>query len=262
MSKQKKQVCVVGAGASGLVAIKELLDEGHRVTCFEKYDQVGGVFYQSNYREKPGAYDSTKLTISNYMMAFSSFPPREAEERRFWSAVEYQHYLKEFGDRFAVTQTIQFETEVVRVKRERSGGCIVETRTRGNDELTTHRFDAVAISTGTHRVPRMIQVEGMETFPGEVHHSAVYRNAAPYHGKRVLCIGLGETASDVLNEIAEVAGHCALSVRRHQPVVERYPMGKEHTNDAYTSHMLYSVPTRALNRLRQQRPVRGNLQRK
>jgi dimethylaniline monooxygenase (N-oxide forming) len=32
--KDRKKVCVIGAGSSGLVAIKELIDEGHQVTCF------------------------------------------------------------------------------------------------------------------------------------------------------------------------------------------------------------------------------------
>jgi len=38
-----KNVCVVGAGPSGLTTIKQLLDEGHQVTCFEKQDDIGGI---------------------------------------------------------------------------------------------------------------------------------------------------------------------------------------------------------------------------
>ncbi len=33
--RSKKSVCVIGAGASGLVTAKELLDEGHHVESFE-----------------------------------------------------------------------------------------------------------------------------------------------------------------------------------------------------------------------------------
>lgn len=35
---------VIGAGAAGLVAAKELAAEGHRVTVFEQGDDVGGVW--------------------------------------------------------------------------------------------------------------------------------------------------------------------------------------------------------------------------
>jgi heterodisulfide reductase subunit A-like polyferredoxin len=35
---------VIGAGVAGLVAVKELLREGHRVTVFEQDDDIGGVW--------------------------------------------------------------------------------------------------------------------------------------------------------------------------------------------------------------------------
>ncbi|MEE6515863.1 hypothetical protein FKM82_024987 [Ascaphus truei] len=39
-----KKVAVIGAGASGLVAIKSCLDEGLEPTCFEKTDDLGGLW--------------------------------------------------------------------------------------------------------------------------------------------------------------------------------------------------------------------------
>jgi cation diffusion facilitator CzcD-associated flavoprotein CzcO len=255
MSQTKKNVCVIGAGASGLVAAKELLDEGHRVTCFERYDKLGGVFCPSADAGRSGAYDSTRLTISNYMMGFSSFPPPRQQERRFWSAREYHRYLTDFARHFGVDSVISYGAEVVSVKRADNGRYDVEVRPAGtpaaaNPALAAvHQFDAVAVTTGTHRVPRQIELPGQSGFDGEIHHSAFYRNAHPFRGKRVLCIGIGETAADVVNEIAQVAESCTLSVRRHQPVIRRYPGGGEHTNDAYTSYMLHAMPFETRNRI-------------
>jgi NADPH-dependent 2,4-dienoyl-CoA reductase/sulfur reductase-like enzyme len=39
-----KRVAVVGAGPSGLVTVKELLEEGHEPACFERAAGLGGVF--------------------------------------------------------------------------------------------------------------------------------------------------------------------------------------------------------------------------
>ena len=74
----QKNICVVGAGPAGLTTIKQLLDEGHKVTCFEKNDNIGGVFKSGN------SYDTLRLTVSNYFMAYSDFMPL-SEHLKIWS---------------------------------------------------------------------------------------------------------------------------------------------------------------------------------
>lgn len=110
-----KTICVIGAGPSGLCTLKELLEEGHTVKCFEKYSKEGGAFYRS--LNKGGVYDSTILTISNYHMAFSSLPPEQGEGRRFWTNDEYSTYLRRFANHFSLFEHIHFNTEVIKVSK-------------------------------------------------------------------------------------------------------------------------------------------------
>jgi dimethylaniline monooxygenase (N-oxide forming) len=243
----KKAVCVIGAGPSGLIAMKELLDEGHTVTCFDRNADLGGVFRAGTRADEPGAYDSTLLTISNYMMAFSCFPPPVRQRRRFWTAVEYRQYLENFATNFNLRPLIRPRTDVLSVARDDRGeGYVVEVAPVDDPSArVAHHFDAVVVSTGTHRVPNMVALPGQEDFEGTVTHSAFYRNAEPYRGKRVLCIGIGETAADVVNEIAQVAGSCTLSVRKRQSIIARFPGGRPHPNDAYTTQMLNALPLHA-----------------
>lgn len=65
----EKHIAVIGAGLSGITTVKQLLDEGHVVRCFEKSDNLGGVF------SKGQIYDDLHLTISNYFMAYSDCTP-------------------------------------------------------------------------------------------------------------------------------------------------------------------------------------------
>jgi hypothetical protein len=51
----RKNVCVIGAGPSGLVATKELLDENHSVTCFEHSAGPGGMFRAGVGPDEPGS---------------------------------------------------------------------------------------------------------------------------------------------------------------------------------------------------------------
>ena len=246
MAYQRKNVCVIGAGSSGLVVMKELKDEGHNVVSYEKYDSIGGVFYNDKSNRKAGVYDSTLLTISNYMMAFSSFPPKESE-RRFWTGIEYEKYLSDFVKTFDLERHIHFGSEVLNVKLEEAGKYKVSVKNLLNEELVEQEFDAIAVCSGTHRVPNYIEIKGQENFAGEIYHSAFYKNAEIFRGKKVLCVGLGETGADIAHEIACVSDKCVLSVRHLQPVVERFPFGKPHPNDTYTSNCLYSPPIKAQN---------------
>lgn len=245
--KTNKRVCVIGAGSAGLVTVKELLDEGHVVTCFERHDEPGGTFCQSDRPDRAGAYDSTLLTISNYMMAFSSYPPDLGEKRRFWTAAEYQRYLTNFVQHFDLARAIRYGMTVTRVARHGEGWVVEAAPTdRASDPVVVH-CDVVAVCTGSARVPNEIMIKGQDTFRGEIHHSAYYKNAKPFAGRRVLCVGMGETGVDVVNEVAQVAKRCVLSLRQFQPLIQRFPFRNVHTSDAYTSHALSAAPFAAGN---------------
>ena len=239
-------VCVVGAGMSGLVAIKELLDEGHRVTCLERASKEGGNF---NYPTGV-AYDSMSLTVSQYHMAFSCFPPPLDQERRFWSREEYATYLHDFAMQFGLFTHIRFNTDVVQIQRLTPEKFHVTSHDKQTDTDTVTAFDAVAICSGAHAVhiPRMPEFEGADEFRGEIQHSVHYRTPEPFRGKHVVCVGFGETAADVTAQIAEVAASCWVSFRRYPAVLQRYYGPQRHTNDAYITRLQGSLPRFVFNR--------------
>jgi dimethylaniline monooxygenase (N-oxide forming) len=238
-------VCVIGAGPSGLVAMKELLDEGHVVSCYEKDDGQGGLFRYGP--SKGGVYDSTVLTISNNFMAFSSFPPRDYETPRYWRHTEYFEYLRQFSEKFHLLGRINFNSEVVSVRKD-NGKVLVEIQT-STGKMIERAFDAIAICVGAHQMPRIPAFAGRDSFRGSFEHTHNYKNPEPYRGKNVLCIGAGETAADVVHEVAGVANSCALSLRHYPVIVPRYPGNRPFTNDAYNSRMLRAIPRATITKL-------------
>src|SRR5262245_54642769 len=204
MEATKLRVCVVGAGVSGLAALKEALEEGHSAVCLERESVPGGVFTTGV------AYDPMKLTVSQYFMAYSSLPPPLEEERRHWSRKEYADYLERYRRRFGLDQHIRLGCAVEAVSREADGSFVVEHTHEG--ETIRERWDAVAVCRGAGRAeaPRMPDLPGAETFTGEITHTAHYKGAEPLRGKRVVCIGMGETSADVTDQISEVASACHL----------------------------------------------------
>jgi hypothetical protein len=238
MEARKLRVCVVGAGVSGLTALKEVLEEGHSAVCLERESAPGGVFTTGV------AYDPMRLTVSQYFMAYSSFPPPLEEERRHWFRQEYAAYLERFRQRFGLDPHIRLNCAVETVSREADGSFVVEYTQAG--KTVRDRFDAVAICRGAFRAeaPRMPDLPGAETFQGEITHTARYKGAEPFRGKRVVCIGMGETSADVTNQISEVAAACYLALRNYPLQIARLAYGGSATNDGYTSRLLAWAPRR------------------
>jgi cation diffusion facilitator CzcD-associated flavoprotein CzcO len=236
-SQKKLNIGVIGAGLSGLVAIKELIARGHNVTCFEATESVGGVF------SDPRTYDSVLLTVSNYFMAYSDFMPT-SERLRFWTKAEYQAYLERYADHFDLRSRIRFGARVVQLTRQGDGYRVLAAQ--GGTEQT-HLFDAVALCSGQFQKVNLPEIEGAKEFGGEILHSTAYRNAEEFRGKRVLCVGLGESSADVTTEIGEVADKTILSLRRYPLVAQRYfaVLDKDSYNvryplDVFTSSRTYN----------------------
>ena len=210
------RVAVVGAGASGLVAAKELVGEGHAVTVYEKYDRVGGVFYFGS--GKGGVYEDCYLTISNYTMAFSDFFPRAfrqggtfRERARFWSHREYHAYLEAYAAHFGLFDKAEVKLSCA-VSRVRVAGVddaglpsAFEVSDARGDTAT---FDRVVVCNGAHHSPRVVEFPGQAHSPIAVCHSSSYKRARGdprFEGKRVVCVGLGETGADLAAFVADVA---------------------------------------------------------
>ena len=256
---QSLDVCVIGAGLAGLVTIKELLDEGHRVTSFERETREGGNF---NY-PAGSAYDTMYLTTSQFFTAFSSFPPPLSQKPRHWSRQEYAEYLHAFALEFQLLDHVRFGAEVVKVRHVQDGprdAFHVEHRDTKTGVSTVSVFDAIAICTGPHAVktPLVPSLPGAARFRGQIEHATSYKSPEPYRGKNVVCVGFGETAADVAGQIADVAASCWVSFRRYPAVLKRYigRGARRYPNDAFLSRLVHALPRSVLNRLHLRRARR------
>jgi dimethylaniline monooxygenase (N-oxide forming) len=220
-----QSVCVIGAGISGLCVVKELKEKHFKVKCFEASNSIGGALKKEN------VYDSLLLTVSNYFMAYSSFPPAVHEGRRYWTAYEFIEYLTEYTKHFGIQENIELNTKTVSVEKIAEHFKVtIEQNGKQRSEL----FDAVVICTGTNRIPYQPKLPGLDRFGGETLHTSDYKsNKKHYEGKTVVCIGIGESGADICHEITQSAKSCTLLVRNMPSIVPRYI--NQHTNDAFTT---------------------------
>ncbi|KAK5347133.1 hypothetical protein LTR11_012114 [Exophiala xenobiotica] len=69
---QEPSVAVIGLGAQGLVTVKNLLEQGFRVTGFERQDYVGGIWHYSA-QHHVSALRSTVVNVSRERACFTDF---------------------------------------------------------------------------------------------------------------------------------------------------------------------------------------------
>ncbi|KAJ8319576.1 hypothetical protein KUTeg_002870 [Tegillarca granosa] len=221
-----KTVAVIGAGASGLTAIKSCLEEGLKPTCFERSDYIGGLWHYTETIEEDQScvMKSTVTNTSKEMMCFSDFPMPD-QYPMFMYCDKVERYLNLYSDAFDLKKYIQHQTEVINILQTKdysqTGQWKVKVRQKVTGVVTDHVFDAVMICIGHHAQKRVPDFPGISEFQGKVIHTHEYKIVQDFAGKRVLVVGIGNSGGDVAVDAAHVASQVFISTRRGRWVVPR-----------------------------------------
>ncbi|XP_075038588.1 dimethylaniline monooxygenase [N-oxide-forming] 2-like [Mixophyes fleayi] len=225
-----KTVAIIGAGISGLGAIKACLDEGLEPTCFERSDDYGGLWKFTDRVEdgRASIYWSLVTNASKEILSLSDFP-MPADFPNFLPNSKYYEYIKLYAENFKLLKYIKFKTAVCRVEKHSefptTGQWLVTTEMNGDKK--TDIFDAVIVCTGQHAQPVLPgnTLPGIEKFKGQVIRCQEYKRPIGFDGKRVLIIGMGNTGVDISTELSTRASQVYLSTRKGIWVIQRLGKG-------------------------------------
>ncbi|XP_069823698.1 dimethylaniline monooxygenase [N-oxide-forming] 2-like isoform X2 [Dendropsophus ebraccatus] len=220
------KVAVIGAGVSGLTCIKCCLDEGLEPTCYERSDDIGGLWRFSNNVENGQAsiYQSVVSNTSKELMCYSDFPYPE-DYPNFVPNHKLLEYQRKYADEFHLLKYIRFRTAVISVRKSKdfgsSGQWSVTTEKDSKQETTI--FDAVMVCSGHHTDPYypLESYPGLKRFRGRYFHSREYKNPDQFKGKRVVIVGMGNSAADIAVDLSRTASQVFLSTRRGVWVIGR-----------------------------------------
>jgi dimethylaniline monooxygenase (N-oxide forming) len=211
------EICVIGAGSSGVTVAKALHQRGVAFDCFEKGSDIGGMWRYENDSGLSSAYASLHIDTSRDNLGYSDFPiPKSMPD--FLSHAQFLKYLESYADHFGIRKLVTFKTAVEAVKPA--------PNERWNVHLSTgevRTYNKVIIANGHLWDPRTPAFPG--EFSGEAIHSHYYRTAAPFEGKSVLVVGLGNSAVDIAVDLARRARSVTMSTRRSAWIMPKYLMG-------------------------------------
>lgn len=220
------KLCVIGAGPTGMAAVKHGIDFGCDVTVFEQTDKVGGLwnFTDDIGQDKHGLdihaniYHGLHTNAPKEGMGYPCFPfPTEKEE----SYIPWQDilgYFQKFAEKFDLYKCIKFNHHVIRVRplRDNKWEVIVKDLQLGLD--IKYQFHAVLVCNGHFSVPIIPELKGIKEFQGQVLHSRDYKRAENFKGKNVLVIGGRTSGVDITYEISEFAEKVTWSHHNAKPL--------------------------------------------
>ncbi|MEU9762516.1 NAD(P)/FAD-dependent oxidoreductase [Streptomyces sp. NPDC047987] len=206
-----RPVYVIGGGPGGLAAAAALRERGIRAVVLEKSGDVG-----ASWR---GHYDRLRLHTTRRRSAL----PGLAMPRRFgrWVARDdVVRYLEKYAEHHELE--VVTGVEVSRVDRAPDGSGWQLAASGGR--MLTGR--AVVVATGFNHTPRVPDWPGRDTFTGTFAHASEYRDAAPYAGRDVLVVGIGNTGAEIAVDLVEGgASRVRIAVRTAPHIVRRSTLG-------------------------------------
>ncbi|SHL94030.1 flavin-containing monooxygenase [Actinacidiphila paucisporea] len=200
---------VIGAGPGGLATAAALRHHGVRPLVLERAEQLG-----ASWR---GHYDRLHLHTTRRLSALPGLRIPRAYGR--WvGRDDVVRYLEQYAEHHSLD--IATGITVDRVERGDAGW---ELPANGGRVL---RSPVVVVATGHNHTPHIPDWPGRDTFPGELLHAAAYRNAAPYAGRDVLVVGVGNTGAEIAVDLVEGgAGRVRLAVRTPPHIMRRSTAG-------------------------------------
>ncbi|MFF0489913.1 flavin-containing monooxygenase [Nocardia sp. NPDC004068] len=198
------EVLVIGAGMGGLAAAVQLKRAGINYTQVEKHADIGGTWWLNKY---PGArVDTPSVEYSH------SFTREYVHENYFGTREQNLEYMQWIVDTYDLRGNLEVATEVTGMRWDDTEK-VWRVRLRTPDGMRERVVNAVIASPGGLHFPKKPDFPGMESFQGDIIHTAEWPDEYDPTGKRVAVIGSGASGYQIIPVLSKTAEHVTLFQR-------------------------------------------------
>ncbi|CAN9376128.1 unnamed protein product [Alternaria alternata] len=187
-------------GPAGLVALKNLREEGFHATGFDRNEYVGGL-WQYSAKEQTSVMETTRVNISKERGCFTDFPfPEDVPSHP--AAAQVQQYLIDYTKHFKLGPYMRLSTSIEQITFNEGRQQWVLNIQGGDEEYYDKVVVAIGGMIGKANLP---VVEGIERFAGSIVHSQGFKRPKDYENKRVMVVGFSNSAADTATQLVGVA---------------------------------------------------------
>ena len=190
VKRRPLRIVIVGAGVSGLAMGARLREAGYEdFVILEKADDLGGTWHHNKY---PGV----ACDVASYFYSFTFFK-KPNWSQMFAPGNEIKNYLEALADHYSLKERIRFGQTVK--------GCVY--RDRGWEVSTAEgecfKADVLIPATGFLHIPKLPDIEGLDSYAGAAFHSSRWDPTADLTAKRVGVIGNGSSAVQIVSSLVD-----------------------------------------------------------
>ncbi|GFQ89026.1 dimethylaniline monooxygenase 5 [Trichonephila clavata] len=221
-----KRIAIIGAGPSGLTAIKCCKEEGFIPVCYERNNDPGGLwrYHDEDIEGVASVMKTTIINTSKEMSSFSDFPPPK-EFPNFMHNSKMLEYFLLYAENFNLLRHIRYHLEVIKVEPtkdfETTGRWTVTVKSTQTEATSKEEFDGIMVCIGHHVFPNIPTFPDQYKFKGTIIHSHSIKNCERFEGQKVVVVGIGNSGVDAAVDCTFVAKQVYLSTRRGSWIMGR-----------------------------------------
>jgi cation diffusion facilitator CzcD-associated flavoprotein CzcO len=214
---KSSKYCIIGAGASGLAVAKNFAERAVPFDCLEREPDIGGLW---NIATGSGiVYETTHLVSCISSTGFDDLPMLDEDYPEYPGHERVLGYFRDYVGKFGFGEHIELGKAVSRVAQR--ADKLWEVLVAGEAKARVYR--GVVIASGHHDVPRMPTYPG--AFSGEIIHARHYKSPRQVRDRRVLVVGCGNSAADIVSDAVHGSSTVFLSIRRGYWFVPKFILG-------------------------------------